>query len=332
MRRREFVNWIGAAAAASWPLVARAQHSTSSPAKMPRLGILMPSDSSGNLQAFDSGLQALGYTEGQNIVIERRYGDPNGEQLRVLATELIRLKVDVIVAWSTPVALAAQQATSTIPIVAAVMADPVNDGLVASLAHPGGNITGTTFLGPELVAKRLQLFRGAIPKLSRVAALWHPHAYSERTMASMSQEVEASARKLGMELQFVPAANPDELAGAFSKITEGRAEAFIVLPSPMLFNQYERIVAFAASNRLPAIYQAREFVDAGGLMSYGANLAELFRSAASFVDKIFKGAKPSELPVEQPTRFELVINLKTAKDLGLTITRDFLLITDEIIE
>src|SRR5579872_563949 len=330
MRRREFVSWIGAAA--SWPLAARAQHSTSSPAKMPRLGILMPSDSSGNLQAFDSSLQALGYREGQNIVIERRYGDPNGEQLRELATELIKLKVDVIVAWSTPVALAAQQATSTIPIVAAVMADPVNDGLVASLAHPGGNITGTTFLGPELVAKRLQLFRGAIPKLSRVAALWHPHAYSERTMASMSQEVEASARKLGMELQFVPAANPDELAGAFSKITEGRAEAFIVLPSPMLFNQYERIVAFAASNRLPAIYQAREFVDAGGLMSYGANLAELFRSAASFVDKIFKGAKPSELPVEQPTRFELVINLRTAKDLGLTITRDFLLIADEIIE
>jgi putative ABC transport system substrate-binding protein len=299
---------------------------------MPRLGILVPFESSENLPAFDSGLQALGYMEGQNIVIERRYGDPKGEQLGELAIELIKLKVEVIVAWSTPVALAAQQATSTIPIVAAVMADPVNDGLVASLARPGGNITGTSFLGPELVAKRLQLFREAIPKLSRIAALWHPHAYGERTMASMSQEVEASARKLGMELQFVPAANSDELAGAFSKITEERAEALIVLPSPMLFSQYKSIVAFAASNRLPAVYQAREFVDAGGLMSYGANLAELFRSAASFVDKIFKGAKPSELPVEQPTRFELVINLKTAKDLGLTITRDFLLIADEVIE
>jgi putative ABC transport system substrate-binding protein len=300
---------------------------------MHRLGILMPSDFSGNLQAFDGGLQALGYVEGQNIVIERRYGGLKGEQLRELATELIiKFKADVIVAWSTPVALAAQQATSTIPIVAAVMADPVNDGLVASLARPGGNITGTTFLGPELVAKRLQLLKEAVPKLSRVAALWHPDAYSERTMASMSQEVKVSARKLGMELQFVPAAIPDELAGAFSKITEGRAEAFIVLPSPMLFNEYERIVAFAASNRLPAVYQAREFVDAGGLMSYGANLAELFRSAASFVDKIFKGAKPSELPVEQPTRFELVINLKTAKDLGLTIAREFLLIADEVID
>jgi putative ABC transport system substrate-binding protein len=330
MRRRELIKWIGAAA--SWPLAAHAQQPISSAGKMPRLGILMPSKSSGNLQSFDSGLQALGYTEGQNIVIERRYGDPKGEQLRELATELIKLKVDIIVAWSTPVALAAQQATSTIPIVAAVMADPVNDGLVASLARPGGNVTGTTFLGPELVAKRLQLFREVIPKLSRVAALWHPHAYSERTMTSMSKEVEASARKLEMELRFVPAADPDELAGAFSKMTEEHAEAFIVLPSPMLFSQHERIVAFAASNRLPAIYQAREFVDAGGLMSYGANLGELFRSAASFVNKILKGAKPSELPVERPTRFELVINSKTAKELGLTISREFLLIVDEVIE
>jgi putative tryptophan/tyrosine transport system substrate-binding protein len=330
MRRREFIRWIGATA--SWPLAARAQQSIALSGKMPRLGILMPSESSRNLQAFDSGLQALGYEEGRNIVIERRYGDPNGEQLRELATGLIKLRVNVIVAWSTPVALAAQQATSTIPIVAAVMADPVNDGLVASLARPGGNITGTTFLGPELVAKRLQLFREVTPKVSRLAALWHPHAYGERTMASMSQEVEASARKLGMELQFVPAGNPDELAGAFSRITEQRAEAFIVLPSPMLFNQYERIVAFAANSRLPAVYQAREFVDAGGLMSYGANLAELFRSAVPFVDKIFKGARPSELPVEQPTRFELVINLKTAKGLGLTIAREFLLIADDVVE
>jgi len=330
MQRREFI--IGIAASTSWPLVAPGQQAIGPGAKIPRLGILMPSESSTNLQAFESGLRALGYIEGQNIFIERRYGDPKGEQLRGLADELIKLKVDVILAWSTPVALAAQQATSTVPIVGAVMADPVNDGLVASLARPGGNITGTSFLGPELVAKRLQLFREVIPKLSRVAALWHPHAYGERTMASMSKEVEASSRKLGMEIQFVPAANPDELNGAFSKITEEHAEAFIVLPSPMLFSQYKRIVVFAASNRLPAVYQAREFVDAGGLMSYGANLAELFRSAAPFVDKIFKGAKPSELPVEQPTRFELVVNLKTAKDLGLTITREFLLITDEVIE
>lgn len=325
-----FIKGIGAVA--SWPLAARAQHPTGSALKMPRVGILAPSGSSSNLEAFDRGMQALGYIDGQNITIERRYGDPKGERLRELASELAKLKVDVIGAWSTTVALAAQQATSTIPIVAAVMADPVNDGLVASLARPGGNITGTTFLGPELVAKRLQLFREVIPRLSRVAALWHPHAYGERTMASMSKDAEASAQKLGMQLQFVPAANPDELASAFSTIAEQRSEAFIVLPSPMLFNQHKRIVAFAASNRLPAVYQAREFVDAGGLMSYGANLAELSRSAALFVDKILKGAKPSELPVEQPSRIELVINLKTAKDLGLTFTREFLLIADEVVE
>jgi putative tryptophan/tyrosine transport system substrate-binding protein len=298
MQRRGFIKGIGAVT--SWPLAARAQQSSGSPAKVPRLGMLMPSDSSGNLQAFETGLRALNYMEGKNIIVERRYGDPRGERLRELATELIKPNVDVIVAWSTPVALAAQQATRTVPIVAAVMADPVNDGLVTSLAHPGGNVIRTTFLGPELVAKRLQLFREVIPNLSRIAALWHPHAYSERTMPSMSQEAEAAAQKLGMELQFVPAGDPSELATAFSKIVEQRAEAFIVLPSPMLFNQYERIVAFAASSRLPAVYQAREYVDAGGLMSYGANLAALFRSAASFVDKIFKGAKPSELPVEQP--------------------------------
>jgi putative ABC transport system substrate-binding protein len=200
MRKREFLKWLGAAA--SWPLAARAQQSTGLPAKVPRLGVLMPAESSRNLQAFESGLHALGYVEGQNIIIERRYGDSKGEQLLEFATELIKFRADAIVAWSTPVAFAAQQATSTIPIVAAVMADPVNDGLVASLAHPGGNITGTTFLGPELVAKRLQLFREVIPKLSRVAALWRPHAYSERTMARMSQEVEASARKLGVELNL----------------------------------------------------------------------------------------------------------------------------------
>lgn len=330
MRRRDFIKGIGTVA--SWPLVARAQQPIGSTPKTPRLGILMPSELSTNLHAFDRGLRELGYVEGNNIAIERRYGDPKGELLRERAAELVKLKVDVIVAWSTPVALAAQQATSTIPIVAAVMADPVNDGLVASLARPGGNITGTTFLGPELVAKRLQLFREIVPKLSHVAALWHPNAYSERTMANMLKEAEASARTLGIQLQLVPAANPDDLANAFSTITKERAEAFIVFPSPMLFSQYKRIVAFAANNRLPAIYQAREFVDVGGLMSYGANLAELFRSAAPFVDKVLKGAKPAELPVEQPTRFELVINLKTAKELGLTITREFLLITDEVIE
>ena len=333
MERREFITLI--AGAAAWPLAARAQPPIGETGKMPQLGMLMPGSSAHSgiiLEPFDRGLRELGYIEGKNIVIERQYADGDVERLSVLAAELVKLKPDIIVAWSTPAALAAKHGTNTIPIVAALMADPVGDELVASLARPASNITGTTFLGPELVAKRLQLLKEVIPKLSRVAALWHPHAYGQRTMANMSKETEAAARTLGMQLQLVPATSPDDLASAFSTIAKDHPDGFIVLPSPMLFGQYKRIVAFAANNQLPAIYQAREFVDAGGLMSYGANLADLFQSAAPFVDKILKGAKPPELPVEQPTKFELVINLKTAKELGLTITREFLLITDEVIE
>jgi putative ABC transport system substrate-binding protein len=296
--------------------------------------MLMPgtSPSATILEPFYRGLHELGYVEGQNIAIERRYADSIVERLPDLAAELVKLKVDIIVAWSTPPALAAKQATSTIPIVAAVMADPVGDELVASLARPAGNITGTTFPGPELVSKRLQLLKEIIPGLSRVVALWQPHAYGERTMANMSKEMQASARTLGMQLQFVPATSPDDLSSAFSAMTKERPDAFILMPSPILYGLHTRIVAFAAKNRLPAMYQAREIVEAGGLMSYGANLSELFRAAAPFVDKILKGAKPSNLPVQQPTNFELVINLKTAKELGLTISREVLLITNEVIE
>jgi putative ABC transport system substrate-binding protein len=212
------------------------------------------------------------------------------------------------------------------------MADPIGDGLVASLARPGGNVTGTTFLGPELVAKRLQLLRDVVPGLARVAALLHPHAYGERTTASVVKDVEDAARTLGMQLQLVPADGPDDIAGAFSAMVKEHAGAFIVLPSPMLFGEHRRIVEFAANSRLPGIYQAREFVDVGGLMSYGANLDDLFRRTATYVDKILKGAKPAELPVERPTKFELVINLKAARTAGLTINRDILLVADEVIE
>jgi len=212
------------------------------------------------------------------------------------------------------------------------MADPVGDELVANLARPGGNVTGTTFLGPELVAKRLQLLRDIVPGLARVAALWHPHAYGERTMASVVKDIEDAARTLGMQLQLVPADGPDDFASAFSTMAKGRAEAFMVLPSPMLFGEHRRIVELAASNRLPGMYQAREFVAAGGLMSYGANLDDLFRRTATYVDKILKGAKPADLPVERPTKFELVINLKAARTVGLTINRDILLVADEVIE
>jgi putative tryptophan/tyrosine transport system substrate-binding protein len=334
MQRREFITLFGGAVAA-WPLAARAQGPIGQAAKMPRLSMLMPgvSGPSGvNLEPFYRGLHELDYIEGKNIAIERRYADSNVERLSVLAAELVTLKPDIIVAWSTPAALAAKQATNTIPIVAVVMADPVSDGLVASLARPGGNITGTTFLGPKLVGKRLQLLRDVVPKLSHVSALWQPHAYSERTMEGILEEIKDAARTLGMQIQFVPAAGPDDLDNAFSIITKERPDAFILLPSPMLFGQNKRILAFAANYRLPAIYQAREFVDAGGLMSYGANLDDLFRLSASYVDKILKGTKPSDLPVQQPTKFELVVNMKTAKELGLTVSPQFLQLADEVIE
>ena len=209
---------------------------------------------------------------------------------------------------------------------------PFGYELVASLGRPGGNVTGTTFLGPELIAKRLQLLRDTVPGLARVAALWHPHAYGEHTMTNIVKDVEDAARTLGMQLQLVPADGPDDFASAFSTMAKERADAFIVMPSPMLFGEHRRIVELAANNRLPGMYQAREFVDAGGLMSYGANLDDLFRRTATYVDKILKGAKPAELPVERPTKFELVINTKTAGALGLTINRDILLVADELIE
>ena len=333
MKRRDFIAAIGGFAA-GWPLAADAQQGV----KIPRIGLLSPGSSEGpdasraTLNALVTRLSELGYADGQNIAIERRFGESNSDRLRELAAELVERKVDVIVALSTTAARPAKQATSLIPIVAIAMGDPVEDELVASLARPGGNVTGTSFLGPELVAKRLQLLREVVPQLSRVAVLWHPRAYSDRTTAGMLKEIEGAAQTLGIRLQLVPAAGPDDIAGAFAAMTREHAAALIVFPSPMLFAEYSRIAGLAADSRLPAIYAAREGVDVGGLMSYGANLSDLGRQTAVYVDKILKGAKPAELPVQQPTKFELVINLKTAKALGLTITRDFLLLADEAIE
>jgi putative ABC transport system substrate-binding protein len=333
MRRREFITLLGGAAA-SGPLAARAQQVM----KIPRIGVLSPGRSElpdptrNMLNAFLEGLHELGYAEGQSVAIERQYAEGRSDRLPELTDALLRRKVDIIVAFSTTAARPAKQATSTIPIVAVGMADPVADGLVASLARPGGNVTGTTFLGPDLVAKRLQLLREIVPGLSRVAALWHPHAYSERTMSGVLKEVESAAATLGLQLQLVPADSPDDIVGAFTAMTTEHAEALIVFPSPMLFGEYGRIVSMTANSRLPAMGAAREFVDAGGLMSYGVNLPDLAKQTATYVDKILKGANPADLPVQQPTRFELVINLKTARVLGLAIARDFLLIADEIIE
>ena len=331
MKRRDFITLLGGAAA-GLPFAARAQQ----PDRTRLIGILSPGrpelpDPIFNvLNAFLQRLHEIGYTEGQNLTIERHFANGSSDRLRELAAELVRRKPDLVVAFSTTAARPAKQATGTIPIVAVNMADPVADELVASLARPGGNVTGTTFLGPELVAKRLQLLREVIPGLSRVAALWHPNAYSERTMAGVRNEIEVAARTLGLQLQLVPAVSPDDLVNAFAAMSRERAQALIVMPSPMLFAEYRRIVA--ENGRLPAMGAAREFADLGGLMSYGANQVDLARQAAPYVDKILKGAKPAELPVEQPIKLALVINLQAARELGLTISREFLLLADEVIE
>ena len=212
------------------------------------------------------------------------------------------------------------------------MADPVDDELVASLARPGGNVTGTTFLGPQLVTKRLQLLSEVAPQHTRVAVLWHPRAYSDRTMDGMVKEAKDAGQTLGMQLQFVPANSPEEITGSLSSLTRDDADALCVFPSPMLFAEYGRIVSIVEANRLPTIYAAREGAELGGLMSYGANLADLARQTAPYTDRILKGAKPADLPVQQPTKFELIINLKAAKALRITFTRDFQLIADEVIE
>jgi putative ABC transport system substrate-binding protein len=328
MKRREFITLVVGAAAA-WPRAASAQHK----GKLPLLGLLNPgSTDTPGTSGFYDGLRELGYIESLNIAIERRYGDWNTDRFQQLAADLVRLKVDVIVVVSTSPARAAKQATGIIPIVVGGMADPVGDGLIASLARPGGNITGTTFLGPELIAKRFGLLKDAISGVSRVAALWHPAAYGTRTMEGMLRETEAAAQALRLQLQLVPAVGPSDLDGAFVRMIREHADAFIQLPSPMLYGEYKRIVELAAKSRLPAMYAAREFVEDGGLMSYGASLPDLFRRAATYVDKILKGANPAELPVEQPTKLELVLNLKTAKELGLVIPREFLLLADEVIE
>jgi putative ABC transport system substrate-binding protein len=332
MRRREFILALGATVA--WPLMGHAQQ----PERMRRIGILSPGHSELSdptfqmVNAFLRGLHELGYTEGQHLTIDRQYADGSPARLRELAAELVRRKPEIIVAFSTTAARPVKQATDTISIVGMGMADPVADDLVASLARPGGNVTGTTFVGPELVAKRLQLLREVVPGLSRVAALWHPNAYSERTMAGILNEIEAAARTLGLQLQLVPAVGPDEFVSAFAAMAREHAQAVIVMPSPILFAEYKRIASIATNSRLPAMGAAREFADLGGLMSYGANLPDLARQTASYVDKILKGAKPAELPVEQPTKFELVINLKTAKALGIDVPPTLIARADEVIE
>jgi putative ABC transport system substrate-binding protein len=315
------------------PLAAEAQQA----GKVARIGFLLTAslaypETQATLEAFRQGLREHGYIEGQNIVVEYRAADSRIERLPALATELTHLKVDVIVAGATPSARAAQQATTTIPIVGVSMGDPVRDGLVASLAKPGGNVTGTTFLGPELVPKRFELLKEALPRASRVAVLWHPGAFAEQTMEEMWKEAEVSARTFGLQLRRVEVRGPDEIDRGFSRIIRERAQAVFVFPSTMLFNERRRLVELAGKHRVPLLGNAREFAVLGGLIAYGASLPESARRSAFYVARILKGDKPGDLPVEQPTKFELVINLKTAKALGLTIPPSLLLRADQVIE
>jgi putative ABC transport system substrate-binding protein len=284
------------------------------------------------LDAWRQGLRENGYIEDQNIAVTYRSAAGDIERFPALAAELVRLKVDVIVAPNTRAARAAQKATDIIPIVAQVVGDPIGDGLVASLSRPGGNITGLTFLGPELVPKRVELLRQALPGMSRAAVLWHSNAFGEQTSREMVREAETAGRSLGMQLRFTDVKRVDDLDHAFSAIDAERADALLVFPGPMFFNERRHVVDLAAKYRMPASFSARGFVELGGLMSYGASIYDLVRRSAAFVDKILKGAKPSELPVEQATKFELVVNLKTAKALGLALPPTIVFAADEVIE
>jgi putative ABC transport system substrate-binding protein len=299
------------------------------PGKTARIGFLFFVTSPSLDEAFRQGLHELGYVEGQNIAIEYRSAEGKSERLPGLAAELVRLKVDVIVAASPPATEAAKGATSTIPIVFAVSGDPVAAGLVASLARPGGNITGLATISGDVLGKQLELLKGVTPKVSRVAVLQNP---SNPGHALMLPQAEGAARALGVQLQVLKARTPSEIEAAFAAMSSQRAGGVLVLRDALFRAQRAQIAALAAKRRLPAVYGLREEAEAGGLMAYGASVPHMFRRAATYVDKILKGAKPADLPVEQPTKFELVINLKTAKALGLTIPPSLLGQADQVIQ
>jgi putative ABC transport system substrate-binding protein len=327
MRRRDFMTLLGGAVAA-WPLAARAQQ----PRRIPRIGYVfsfIPSEGQHLWDACRQGLRDLGYVEGQSIILEPRWAEGKHERLPGLLADLVRLNVDVIVAAATPASRAAKAATATIPIVIVAVGEPVRAGLVASLARPGGNVTGLGLLTPDLSGKRLELLLEIAGKVSRVAILMNP---DNAVSAIFLEETQAAARRVGIELQRVDARNPQEIEPAFGAITAGGADALIVFDDPVLWSHRPRIVTLAAARRTPAMYGLRDFVNDGGLMSYGPNRPDQYRRTAIFVDKILKGAKPADLPVEQPTRFDLVINLATAKTLGLTVSPILLARADEVIE
>jgi ABC-type uncharacterized transport system substrate-binding protein len=302
---------------------------SAAPGKIPRIGTLFSGTdaSQGRVDAFQRGLRELGYLQGQNII--RRNPESRAERYTELAAELVRLKVDVIVTGGLTGAGAAHNATTTIPIVIAAGGDLVRSGLVASLAHPGGNVTGNTTVSPELSTKGLELIKETLPKASRVSILWNP----EGSVSSIAlKEATAIAPSLGLTLLSFEIRRREDLEPAFAAAKRNRADAFLVIQSNVPGANIRHVVELAARHRFPAMYWEREFVEAGGLMSYGPSYADLYHRAATYVDKILKGAKPADLPVEQPTKFELVINLKTAKEIGLTIPPNVLARADRVIK
>ncbi len=303
------------------------------PARIARIGFLFPATqqlSDIQLQAFRDGLRELGYVEGKNYQLELRSGDGKLERLPALAAELVEAKVDVLVAVSSPGIIAAHQATRTIPIVMPLSSDPVGDGLVASLARPGGNITGLSVMAPELGEKRIQLLKEMFPKVSHaMAVLWNP-AYVG--MRARFEQAQIAAPTVGLAVRSMEVRDTRELDAAFDAIVREHPEALLILVDPFTRSQRSRIVEFAAGQRIPAIYESSEFVEVGGLASYGPNIADQFRRAATYVDKILKGAKPADLPIEQPTKFELVINMRAAKALGIKFPESILLRADKVVE
>jgi len=325
--RREFIGTLTGALLAA-PLAAEAQQA----GKVRRIGYLDMGSAARSrpyFEAFRQGLHDLGWVEGQNIAVDVRFADGKADQLPTLAAELVRLRVDVIVTSTTPATLAAKQATTTIPIVIGFVADPVGSRIVASLARPGGNITGWTHLGVELRAKHLELLKEAVPAATRFGVLWNP---ANQVHKPALKAIEVAAQQLKVELYPVGVQDPKEFESTFSALIGKRVEALVVFPDGMFLAQTPLIIALAARSRLPAMYGVREYTEAGGLMAYGANLSDMHRLGATYVDKILRGAKPADLPVEQPTKFELVINLKTAKALGLTIPQSLLQRADEVIQ
>jgi len=329
MKRREFIALIGGASAA-WPLMARAQQSK----RLPTIGILTlgtgtSTDAPGlPVDAFRRGLRDLGWIEGQNVLIEMRVAS-TVDRLPELAAELVRMKVDVIFASSSTFVEAARHATATIPIVFSAHNDPIGVGHVASLAHPGGNITGLSQLYTDVVAKELEMLKEAVPQAQRIGVLWNPTTPSN---APALKAVETAAEKLGIRLQAVRASSADELDSALSTMVQAQVEALLVVPSVLSYTESERLARLALKYRLPGMFQSRVNVEAGGFMSYGPDVPDLYRRAAIYVDKILKGARPADLPVEQASKYQLLVNLKTAKALGLTVPDKLIALAEGVIE